>query len=494
MKKSRNWKMRRNITAYGFHYFLIVTFSFIVFMLFLASYLSLTAAQFSKFVPPSPTGYTICQLGNGFNQSYCPNTTYCVDPVRAANLWFPGMTALQTVLSEFSSPGCCPFNTNPCFSPLLPWNVPGCCGVNKTCCFSKFNPTKFLGCVDERAQCCGDTICPVGYSCCQQDTFSLYYCCPGTNACSFGIDLNASIAANATIISRIPNIYFSGGKPLILPKPYSTCLMPALINNFTVYQPWPDNMTIPCGTQGSLCLNATEDCIARNGFNLSLDPNSDLTIFQENGMFCCKKNTTICPMSVPKNHQTIIGCADESLGESCCASQICPRDFKCCHYFPPQDNTFAFNTLFSFSGFSNSSVPTPNPINETAVIFPSTDICCPVGTFCCASLVNLDNSLDPAKRRIWGYCGRDENCLSIATMSESILPLPQFGGFVPDYIEQPEGTDTSEFWMAPIDRFSNGVNNICGNCNAFSPGISNCHTCMLSDCQDQCQLDVTVQC
>lgn len=478
----------------GFHCFVLISFSLIVFVLFFGNLFKIANAQFSKYVPPTEDGYVICQLSNGYNKSYCPNTTYCVDSLRAANLWYPGMTALQTVLSEFSSPGCCPFNTNPCFSPLLPWSVPGCCGDNKTCCFSKFNPTKFLGCVDNHGQCCGDTICPVGYSCCQQDTFSLYYCCPGIDSCSFGINYNASLASNSTIISRIPNLYFSFTNPLFLPKPYTQCAMPVPVeNSTTIYVPWPEDMVIPCGELGSLCLNATEDCISKNGFNLSLDPTTNLTTFSENGMMCCAKNTTICPMSTPKNHQTIIGCADPNEGESCCASQICPRDFQCCHFFPPQDGTFAFNTLFSFTGYSNMTVPTPNPLNETAVIFPSTDICCPVGTFCCASLVNLDNSLDPAKRRIWGYCGRDENCLSIATMSESVQQLPQFGGYLPDYIEQPFGSDPSQFWVDPIDRFSNGVNNICGNCNAFPVPVT-CNQCTSVDCQDQCQLDITVHC
>ena len=478
-----------------FHCFVLAAFGCIVFLLFFGNLFRIVNAQFSKYVPPSEDGYTLCHLNNGFNKSYCPNTTYCVDSVRAVNLWYPGMTALQTVLSEFSAPGCCPFGTDPCFSPVLPWSVPGCCGPNMTCCFSKFNPTKWLGCVEKKGQCCGDTICPIGYSCCQQDTFSLYYCCPGENSCSFAIDLNASVAVNSTVITRVPNLYYSGANTLLLPKPYSGCLMVVVVDNTTTYEPWPADEVVTCGKFGSLCTNATEDCISRNGFNLSLNPSTNASTFLNDGMFCCAKNTTICPMSTPKNHQTIIGCADPNLGESCCASQICPDQFKCCHFFPPQDNTFGFNTLFGFTGYANSTVPTPNPLNETAVIFPSTDICCPEGTFCCASLVNLDNSLDPARRRIWGYCGRDENCLSIATISESLQQLPQFGGFLPDYIEQPMGSDISDFWVAPIDRFSNGVNNVCGNCNAYGPDIANCNAgCPPAGCLDQCQLDITSHC
>jgi len=414
--------------------------------------------------------------------------TYCVNSLRATNIWYPGMTALQTVLSELSSPGCCPYNTLPCFSPSLKFSVPGCCGVNKTCCFSKFQPTKFLGCVDAHQQCCGDTICPVGYSCCYQDSISLYYCCPGSASCQSSVNISASNSTNHTVISRTPNLYFKGTNPLLLPKPYTQCWMS--IENSTTHVPWPANTTIPCGQSGSVCLIGTEDCYSRNGINLSLNTNN-VTIFEENGMFCCTKNTTVCPMSVPKNHQTIIGCANTALGESCCASQICPVNYKCCHFFPPQDGSFAFNTLFSPTAFVNATFPTPNPINESAVILPSTDICCPEGTFCCASLINLDNSLDPRRRRIWGYCGRDENCLSIATYSESVQQLPQFGGFLPDYIEQPPGTNINEFWQDPIDRFTNGFNNSCNSCNIYSAGsCGNCET----SCLDQCQLDITGRC
>lgn len=463
---------------------------YLLFLILFISALHQSDAQFSKYVPPNEVNYTYCTLTNGYNKSYCPVGTYCVDSLRATNIWYPGMTGLQTILAELTAPGCCPYNTSPCFSPTLKFSVPGCCGQNKTCCFSKFSPNKFLGCVDSIHQCCGDTICPVGYSCCYQDTFSLYYCCPGLTACQSTIDLNASTTSNSTVISRTPNIYFTGTNPLLQPKPYSECLMPA-INETTPSLPWPEDMVIPCGNLGSLCLNATEDCISRNGINLSLDPTNNITDFIENGMMCCTKNTTICPMTIHKNHQTIIGCADESKGESCCASQICPASYKCCHYFPPQDNSFAFNTIFSYNAFYNMTIPTPNPLNETALVWPSTDICCPEGTFCCAALINLDNSLDPKRRRIWSYCGRDENCLSVATFSESLQQIPMFGGFLPDYIEQPPGADIFDFWQDPIVRFSNGINNYCNNCNSFTS--SSCTNCVTS-CQDQCQLDITGHC
>lgn len=448
-------------------------------------------AQFNKYIPPNNVNYVNCTLRDGVSiKSYCPSGTVCVDSVLATNVWYPGMTVAKTLLSEITSPGCCPPASTPCFSRYMPFNVPGCCTNNQTCCFSKFNKNKFLGCVDNPVQCCGDTICAPGYSCCYQDTTSNYYCCPGSTACS--PVLGNSTGLSITLIDRIPNNYFPGSDPLVQIQPYSMC-MNVLPNN-TGILPWPSNISIPCGQFGSVCLNATEDCISKNGINLSLNPNNNNAIFQQFGDMCCKKNTTICPMSEKRNQRSIIGCADQNRGESCCASQICPSGSKCCHFLPPADNTWQTSTLFN-SVLSNFTY-TPNPLNESALILPSSDICCPEGTYCCAILLNLDKSMDPNRRRIYGYCGRNEFCTSIATVSETFQPIPSFGGFLPDYIENSETIQSRNFWMDSNVRLSTQINSIynysalCNNCNYFK--TSGSPTCSTS-CADQCGLDITAR-
>lgn len=470
------------------------------YIFFIVIFVTITNAQFNKYIPPNNINYINCTLRDGVTQkSYCPIGTECVNSVMATNVWYPGMKIAQTLLSEITAPGCCPSNTTPCLSKNMPFNMPGCCPNGKRCCFSKFNTNRFLGCADDTAQCCGDTICPTGYSCCYQDNVANYYCCPGTSACSPIIGNSSTV--NETVVSRIPNNYFPGSNPLLQIRPYSQCLR--ITDNGTNVGPWPEDMVIPCGQFGSLCLNATEDCISKNGINLSLNPNNNNTIFEQFGDICCKKNTTICPMSEKKNQRSIIGCADESIGESCCASQICPPKSKCCHFLAPETTsniedpyfgTWQTNTLFNSILYNTSYVA--NPLNESAIILPSSDICCPEGTYCCAILLNLDKSLDPSRRRVYGYCGRNEFCTSIATVSETFQPVPSFSGFLPDYIENNETIQTGNFYMDPTLRFSTQFNSIynysalCNNCNyKKAPQTSSCPT----SCGDQCALDITAR-
>lgn len=444
--------------------------------------------QFSKFSPPNDVNYTNCTLSNGFPKSYCPIGTYCVDSVLAMGVWYPGMTVAQTVLSELTSPGCCPNNTNPCLSKTLPFAVPGCCPVNQQCCFSKLNRNHFIGCVDIPEQCCGDTICPPDYSCCHQDGTSSYYCCPGQYGC--GTSMNTSITGNIpTEFTSVPNAYFTGTNPLVNMRPYTKCRMPIL--NGTDHIPWPENMTISCGKKGSVCLNETEDCYSKSGINLSLNPDNNATIFENQGEFCCPKNTTVCPMSERKNQRTIIGCANTAIGESCCASQICPPGSKCCNVLPPNDGTWVTSTLFPGMEYYNSSFVqyVPNPYNESAIILPNNAICCPEGTFCAAKLLNTEKSMTPNRRRIFVYCSRNEYGTSNAMESETIQTIASFGSWLPDFIDNYNTRETSRFWQDPVDRFTNdafyATQQNCNNCNAFSSSGS----CKFS-CEDQCALDI----
>lgn len=482
---------------------------FTIILILLFQFISVRS-QFTKYIPPpNNSNYTNCTLRDGTTvKSYCPNNLQCINTVLAANVWYQGMTIQNTILSEITSPGCCPVNTSGCFSKFMPFSAPGCCPDGTSCCFSKFNPNRFIGCVQKTTQCCGDTICPVGYSCCYQDNVANYYCCPGDNACS--PVLGNSTGVNFTIYQRIPNNYFQGSNPLLQMRPHSQCLNVYVDDtiNQTVIEPWPTNMTIPCGQFGGICLNETEDCISSNGINLSLNPNNTNTEFQKFGNICCKKNTTICPMSEKKNQKSIIGCADESIGESCCASQICPPQSKCCHILPPPDfittdpylGEWQTSTLFE-SILLNTSLITPrNPLNETARILPSSDICCPIGTYCCAILINLDKSLDVNRRRIFSFCGRNPYCTSISTVSETFQPVPSLSGFLPDYIENSDTIINNTQWQNPTVRFTTDPNysssNICNNCNYYNPPSycsSPSNPSCSSSCEDQCGLDITAQ-
>ncbi len=461
-------------------------------VIFVFHALSHTDAQFSKYSAPNNVNYTNCTLSNGFPKSYCPVDMTCVDSIRAMGVWYPGMKVSQTVLSELTSPGCCPINTNPCLSKTLPFAVPGCCPVNKTCCFSKLNKNRFIGCVDIPEQCCGDTRCPADYSCCHQDGTSSYYCCPGQYGC--GTTMNSSVVNNTqTYFDSVPNAYFSFSNPLIQMRPYTMCRMP--IANGTSHEPWPEDMIVRCGTRGSVCLNATEDCYSKSGINLSLNPDNNATVYEQSGAFCCTKNTTVCPMSERKNQQTIIGCADTNAGESCCASQICPSGSKCCRVLPPDDGTWVTSSMFPNinEAFNVSLTYIPNPYNESAIIHMNTDTCCPEGTFCCAKLLNTDRSMTPNRRRFVVYCGRNEMCTSDAMVSETIQPIPAFGNWLPDYIENYNTRQTGLYWQDPVDRFTNDAfyttQQTCNTCNAFPTGGT---TCPIS-CLDQCGLDLTAR-
>lgn len=448
--------------------------------------ITLSDAQFSKYIAPNNVNYTNCTLSNGFPKSYCPIGTECVSSILAMGVWYPGMKISQTLMSELTSPGCCATGTNACLSPTLPFMIPGCCPDGTQCCFSKFNKNRFLGCTEIPQQCCGDTICPKNYSCCYQDVTSSYYCCPDQYGCS--TSMNASITGNVPpVFSRVPNAYYPGSNPLTQVRPYSMCLMP--IANGTDHVPWPEDMIVRCGNKGSVCLNATEDCYSKSGINLSLNPDNNATIFEQRGEFCCKKNTTVCPMSERRNQRTIIGCADTKAGESCCASQICPSGSKCCNILPPNDGTWSTSSIIPVIGEFNVTTII-NPANESAPILPNTDICCPEGTFCCAKYLNTDKSMDPHRRKIFAFCGRNEFCTSNALESETIQPIPSFGSWLPDYIDNYDTRATGLFWQNPVDRFtSNPFYNkqaYCNTCNAFTASIGQC----ITSCKDQCGLDI----
>jgi hypothetical protein len=459
---------------------------FIILSFFLILFFNFNDCQFSKYTPPNLIDYVQCYLSDGTPKSYCPNGTYCVSPVLANNLWYPGLEEAQYLASQFTSPGCCAIGTSPCFDPHLPFSVKGCCPDGQYCCVDKYNKNVLVGCADDYRQCCGSTICPANYSCCYQDDISTYYCCPGLESCS----ATYNITNSSIIITDMPNNLSPGVNPILTPLPYSLCKQ-VVVNtttNNTEFVEWPLGSYVICGPAGNLCLNATEDCISRSGIVMdTTNPNITAQDFLNFGSFCCAKNTTPCAMSVRRRQHGIIGCADESIGESCCASQICPSGSKCCHFPFPPDQNWAPVTLFEgLFNPNNTFIPGVN----MSRIYPTYDICCPEGTYCCAILLNLDKTLNPERRTIYGYCGRNANCTSFAMLSEMIQPIPSFNGFLPEYVEG-DFILGSE-WAEPEVRFGDAITNQNLNCNSctYNDGCNSCS----NSCQDQCALDITATC
>lgn len=454
----------------------------LVSIIFVFLYINVSQCDFQlgKYNPPNLVNYTTCFLGTGAAKSYCPIGTYCTKAQLPSGLYLGASSALELLVAQPSSPGCCPYNTNPCHSTKFGFTVPACCPINQTCCYDNFEKNRFIGCVDDIRQCCGNIICPTGYSCCRRNVASEYYCCPGLTACSIISSIPGVNQTNQTVFTNItywPNSYPSGSNS-VLDMPLSN--MCQMVINATFVSPWPLDQVVPCGSSGSLCLNATEDCYSNNGTNLSIETNNNSTITQSDGLLCCKKNTTACVNSRVRGSNTLIGCADPTLNETCCGQSICPSGSKCCHVAPPNDGTYAINTLYPYGFYNlsgyNGAIPIGNGTNNIpGYIFP-TDKCCPIGTYCCARRINTDGTNNPKTRIIFVYCGRNEMCTSDAMISESYQPVPRLTGFLPEYIE-------SMGWIVP------------GNVFAATPTSYNCNTCSAPSsptaCNDPCKLDVT---
>lgn len=443
----------------------------ILFLLFLYAAVAPASAQLqlNKYNPPNTVNYTTCYLTNGAAKSYCPIGTYCTQPQLPNGIFMGASSGLQTLVAQLSAPGCCPANTTPCQSHKYPFTVPACCPSGKACCFDTFRPNLFVGCVDDVRQCCGNTICPSGYSCCRRNEVSEFYCCPGLTACS--------IISNSSNITFWPNQYPPGSNGVLDIQISSTCQQ---VINATYVQPWSPSLTIPCGTSGSLCLNATEDCYSGNGTNLSLLTGNNVTITQSVGLQCCTKNTSPCLNYLARGQNTLIGCANPALNETCCGHSICPSGSRCCHVAPPQDGTYAPNSLIPTGFFNYTTYNGPLPIGNTTLTpgyMYSTDKCCPIGTFCCARRINLDSTNNPATRVIHVYCGRNEMCTSDALVTESLQPKPSLTGFLPEYIE-------SMGWITPTVTFATTTQNYnCNTCNVPSTAPT--------ACKDPCHLDIT---
>jgi hypothetical protein len=310
------------------------------------------------------------------------------------------------------------------------------------------------------------------------------YCCPGENFCAgsavitifFNETLNSTYSNEYTVNSSyMPNTYPEFAlTTLSTSRIYSDCQN---LTNGTLV-PWEEpNQAYRCGPSWckgpDLTLGEADVCVDITGAPMNT---TNSTVLEELGAFCCPPNATACPRNPPNFSQYIVGCANEAIGESCCANQICAVGSRCCNIPSPPWWETSPNSTFAGGNLSIDN--------------PGTNMCCPNGTFCCAMLMPQLGAPDFSPS-IFSYCGRNSNCTSIATVSEFVQPVPAVNSFYPDYIEQ-YGWFHKTLLLAnpPVDAPYNLA-------TAFPPGSILCGTCLQActcfdtnhiKCADQCQL------
>lgn len=381
-------------------------------------------AQMSKYAVPGDD-YVPCFTLNGEQKSYCPPGMFCVDSLPSSGFYLPGTTAAQMEQSIVSAPGCCPNEDDvPCYSPVSSAFVPACCPNATVCCFNtQVSDYPFVGCAQDIQQCCGQSICPPGYSCCRMTDRS--YCCPGLDSCSTlwndTIVTEGSTVSGASI-TFTPNPFIANTRAIDVNAKHSYSPCEEVING-TERVPWDPNVAFPCGNSSSYCLVDTvsgvpDVCVDNVGNPLDA---SNTTIIESDGAFCCPNNTDACVRTLNSDSGPgVFGCANTTAGESCCSTQICPVDSRCCKV--PSPPTWVTSLELQYlTG------------NVSEYLFLG-HRCCPVGTFCCAILLPSPTG-DTGGTEVFTYCGRNSNCTSLATMSEVLQPMPSLGLFFPDYIE-----------------------------------------------------------
>jgi len=231
-----------------------------------------------------------------------------------------------------------------------------------------------------------------------------------------------------------------------------------------------ENYTIPIGNT-TTTLGQADQCLDISGNPIDM---FNATLLEEEGEFCCPYGLKGCLMgydinlinttdyigSLSKDFFTpaLLGCVNETLGETCCSTSICSPGNKCCK-FPLPEN---------WDSHPNSGV---NLIKTNATV-NDLDICCPIGTTCCAKILPVSGSsdyFDPESSRfsnsyIFAYCGRNSNCTSISSVSEMFQLSPSLSksGFLPDYIEHLG-------WLGnPIDFFSAQLQSVTSDPNIFN--------------------------
>lgn len=485
-------------------------------------------SQLQKFILPNDS-YIPCSYANfeaietdgipgiAQNLSYCPPSTLCVNwqyPSRVPNSL---VAASEIVFSAITSPGCCSEEAPvPCFTSSGIASISGCCPLGKYCCPDPTDTNRILGCADSVYQCCGTTICPSGYSCCFTDDKRAHYCCPGPNSAYPILNETATELNNSTIplYQFVPNSYPLNASVLFDTREYNEC---AKVNsNATERIPFFVNGTsgeaFPCGTNGTWCrgesyieegwnstLGVADKCFDRSG-NL-IDQQNETEIL-DNGNFCCPNNTEPClsgglsfggfeQFVIPQHTSTMsqpgtfLGCADIYDGESCCSTQICSKGNKCCRFEIP--DTWDSSPIQNVNQIQQYIQAAENDtVTNTTTLTDITDshanICCPIGTFCCAKIIpipQLSTDVDYfnsdlsrfSNVHIFTYCGRNSNCTSNSMLSEmfQIAPSLSKSGFLPDYIQDIGWLDDPlKYFSSQVQLASEPASTINPNCKVFS--------------------------
>jgi hypothetical protein len=206
--------------------------------------------------------------------------------------------------------------------------------------------------------------------------------------------------------------------------------------NGTIRVPWDEDVAFPCGNSSSYCLFDTpsgEPDVCVNNVGEPISP-FNTSLLESTGSFCCPNGTQACASSLNSDSgSSIIGCANVTAGEECCANQVCPSNSKCC--FVPSPPGWDTSPELEYMTYIIPENSTSNPF--------VTNRCCPEGTYCCAILLPSPTGDDDATE-VFTYCGRNENCTSLATMSEVLQPMPSVNFFFPDYIEGQGWLDLAE--------------------------------------------------
>lgn len=318
-------------------------------------------------------------------QQRCPNTTgHVLFQVEPYTINGPMITRDM---------GCCPTDYYGCWDDDVN-QLLGCCPPDAAvCCVSTTG--QLVGCAVQEGQCCGDSICPIGYGCCSyapiQQYPEYYYdnrtgtvCCPTVPASG---DADAQdLYCDVVTFNEDPS------DPASFPRSYPA----GCLHSYEITLDYCPVETVNCnvsqttaGVNSSacdFCGNNTANCSVSNPikcanltdcrtFNFTLNEEqanaTGVTAVNITGG-CCPGNQTLCVHPVFYNQ---IGCADTTLGYSCCGTFICPPLMKCC--------------------------TSTGPLNQTNYLG-----CCPTPTDCC--LRNVANPSLPADTTNF-FCGASFN-------------------------------------------------------------------------------------
>jgi hypothetical protein len=253
--------------------------------------------------------------------------------------------------------GCCPSDYYGCWDDDVN-QLLGCCPADAAVCC--INPSGTLvGCATQVGQCCGSTICPVGYGCCSfilMQQYPEYYednrtgtiCCP-TDPASGDADAK-DLYCDVITVNKDPS------DPASFPRSYPA----GCLHSFELTLTYCPSANVSCNASNvdspqnetvcSICGNNTAECLVSAPIKCANDTDCRTFVYntteaQYNATNvtsmdivggCCPGNLTLC-MNGDNSFQ--VGCADLSIGYSCCGDHICPPYMKCCTTLDAANNT-----------------------------------------------------------------------------------------------------------------------------------------------------------